>query len=336
MNRNTNRIRRTGFSLFYAILTVLVSVCVLAGLFFIVKNADENKISSGVTNHADTANVNIIYPTEPEHPKITYPDIPDSAKEFGEEVISEVGVLLDLENNSVIAERDCQKKIYPASLTKIMTLIVAVENIEDYSKTFTMTHDILSPLYADDASMAGFSENEKITMTDLLYGTILPSGADAATGLAISVSGSESEFVKLMNEKAERLGLKNTHFMNCTGLHDDKQYSTAVDIAVMLEYALQDDMCREILSTYQYKTKVTKEHPEGILLESTMFSRMYGDEAEGVTILGGKTGYTAEAGNCLASFAVKDGKEYIAVTVKGQSKWKPIFDSFEIYEKYIN
>ena len=104
----------------------------------------------------------------------------------------------------------------------------------------------------------------------------------------------------------------------------------------MLEYALQDDMCREILSTYQYKTKVTKEHPEGILLESTMFSRMYGDEAEGVTILGGKTGYTAEAGNCLASFAVKDGKEYIAVTVKGQSKWKPIFDSFEIYEKYIN
>ena len=225
MNRNTNRIRRTGFSLFYAILTVLVSVCVLAGLFFIVKNADENKISSGVTNHADTANVNIIYPTEPEHPKITYPDIPDSAKEFGEEVISEVGVLLDLENNSVIAERDCQKKIYPASLTKIMTLIVAVENIEDYSKTFTMTHDILSPLYADDASMAGFSENEKITMTDLLYGTILPSGADAATGLAISVSGSESEFVKLMNEKAERLGLKNTHFMNCTGLHDDKQHS---------------------------------------------------------------------------------------------------------------
>ncbi len=107
-------------------------------------------------------------------------------------------------------------------------------------------------------------------------------------------------------------------------------------MAVILEYALQNDLCRKVLSTYQYTTSRTKEHPQGILLESTMFSRMYGDEVEGVQIEGGKTGFTDEAENCLASFAVKDGHEYIAVTAGSYDYWLTVYDAFELYGNYLD
>ena len=129
--------------------------------------------------------------------------------------------------------------------------------------------------------------------------------------------------------------LKNTHFTNTSGLHDDNHYSTALDMAVILEYALQNDLCREILSTYQYTTSKTKEHPKGILLESTMFSRMYGDEVENVTIEGGKTGFTSEAQHCMASFVIKNNKEYIVVTAMEDDKWGSVYDAFDIYEQYL-
>ena len=217
----------------------------------------------------------------------------------------------------------------------MMTLIVAVENMESPDDTFTMTYDILNPLINEDASLAGFEENETITIKDMLYGAILPSGAEATVGLAEAIAGSETNFVRMMNEKAEEMGLKNTHFTNTSGLHDDNHYSTALDMAVILEYALQNDLCREILSTYQYTTSKTKEHPKGILLESTMFSRMYGDEVENVTIEGGKTGFTSEAQHCMASFAIKNNKEYIVVTAMEDDKWGSVYDAFDIYEQYL-
>ena len=201
-----------------------------------------------------------------------------------------------------------------------MTLLVAVENIENLDDTFLMTNEILYPLNLQDASVAGFLGGENVTIRDLLYGLALPSGADAAVAIADYVAGSEEEFAVLMNEKVEELGLKNTHFVTTSGLHDENHYSTLADIAVILQEAMDNNLCRQILSTYQYRTESTDEHPNGILLTSTMFSRMKGNEDEdiGVDIVGGKTGYTNEAGHCLASFARKDGKEYIAVLGKGE------------------
>lgn len=274
--------------------------------------------------------------TEAEIIKNIYPTMADNVAAFDMNLVnSEHGVLIDVENNSIIAERDCNAKIYPASLTKIMTVLVAAENINDMNSTFTMTHEILEPLINQDATRAGFEEGEQVKLIDMMYGAILPSGADATTGLADAISGTEANFVVLMNKKAQEMGLKNTHFVNSSGLYDENHYSTAVDMAVILEYAMKNELCRKILSTYQYTTAATAQHPQGILLESTMFSRMYGTEVKDVTILGGKMGYTVEAGNCLASFATKDGKEYIAVTTNGAGKYKPIFDSFAIYENYL-
>lgn len=110
-----------------------------------------------------------------------------------------------------------------------------------------------------------------------------------------------------MNEKCEELGLQNTHFMNASGLHNENQYTTPVEMAMILAYAMQNPECAKILSIYQHTTAPLASHPEGILLTSTMFGRMYGTEVPNVTIQAGKTGYTQEAGNCLVSYAEKTG-----------------------------
>ena len=243
--------------------------------------------------------------------------------------------LLDVDNNCIIAGRGSEENIYPASMTKIMTLIVAVENLDDMSRMYHFTNDLLYPLYLAQASVAGFSADEIVTVKDLLYGMVLPSGADAAVALAQLVAGSEEEFAVLMNEKCKELGLTHTHFTNATGLYDEQQYTTPSEMAMIMKYAMEDPVCANVLSTFQYTTEKTSQHPDGILLTSTMFSRMYGTEVEGVTITAGKTGYTDEARNCLVSYAVKGDRHYICVTAFASNKWHCVFDSFEIYGNYL-
>ena len=271
-------------------------------------------------------------PTEPET-LLAYPTAAENVTELtANNISSEHAVLLDVDNNTILAQRDPDARIYPASMTKIMTLLVAAEHIENMDDTFTMTYDIIAPLIDAEASRAGFEEGETVPLKDLMYGIALPSGADATTAIAIYLCGSEDEFVKLMNEKAEELGLENTHFTNASGLYDPNHYSTATDIAMLMSAVMENDTCREILGTYQYTTSATEQHPEGIPLESTMFSRMYGNEVTGITIEAGKTGYTDEAGHCLVSYATDaDGKQFIAVTAKGPTYWRAVFDTFAIY-----
>lgn len=257
----------------------------------------------------------------------------DSTYKFGAEIECDYGILIDRKTGNIICEKNGSQRIFPASMTKIMTLVTAVENINDFEKTYKMTLEILDSTYQSGASVAGFAEGEECRLIDLLYGAILPSGADSTSALANYVSGSESEFVKLMNKKADELGLTDTHFENASGLHSQNHYSTCKDIAIILDYALENELCRQVLSTYQYTTAPTPQHPEGIFLESTMLSRMYGTEAEGMTITGGKTGFTAESRHSLASFAVRnsDKNEYVLVLAGGADKWKPVFDCFNIY-----
>ena len=281
---------------------------------------------------------------------VEYASASDTTRKLTEkEIGSEHAIMIDLSTNEVIMSREGDAKIYPASMTKIMTLIVAYEHAGDLEDTFTMTADILSPLWQENATVAGFSDGEEVRLDDLMYGLILPSGADCAIALAIKTAGSEAAFADMMNEKVAELGLKGTHFKNPTGLHDDDQYSTCHDIALILEYAIRDDFMREVLSTYEYTSHPTEQHPEGLLVRSTVQERLYGNEAPGMFILGGKTGYTDEALNCLATFAVKydmgteseeDVKkktpEYILVTAKGNGKWVPVFDAINLYALVVD
>lgn len=142
-----------------------------------------------------------------------------------------------------------------------------------------------------------------------------------------------------MNEKCSELGLVGTHFTNASGLHDDNHYSTCHDIALIMEAALENETLKEILGTYEYVTSKTPEHPEGITLYDTMFSRVEGKEEfdDKIEIFAGKTGFTGEAGNCLVSAAkvVGEDKVWIFVCAGGESKWKPIYDTIHVYRTYL-
>lgn len=256
---------------------------------------------------------------------------------LGSEISSDYAIMIDLSDNTIVAEKNPDTLIYPASMTKIMTLIVAYENCKDLDDKFTMTQEITDAAYQAGASVAGFMPGEKVSIRDLLYGAILPSGADATDALAEYIGGTEEKFVELMNRKVLKLGLSNTHFTNASGLHDKDHYSTPHEMALILEYALKMEECRKVLSAYKYTTAPTAEHPEGIELTSTMFSRMVGDESGTAEVLAGKTGYTNEGLHCLASMAqTKDGKEYVLVTAHSATTYGPIFDCIDLYKRLFS
>jgi D-alanyl-D-alanine carboxypeptidase (penicillin-binding protein 5/6) len=170
--------------------------------------------------------------------------------------------------------------------------------------------------------------------------TLLPSGADAAMGLAIRISGSESEFSKLMNKKAKEIGMDDTNFTNVTGLHDDNHYTTVKDIAKLLQYALKNEIFYEIFTTVRCSTSSTNRHPGGITFYSTLSKKVDTYEFDGGRIIGGKTGYTEEAGLCLASLAEKNGSKYILVTAgaagDNYTEQYHIMDALTVYGKYLN
>lgn len=246
-------------------------------------------------------------------------------------------ILVNLDTNKILLDKDSDEIIYPASLTKIMTVLVAIENIPNLQEKILLPKSIFKNLYEENASMAGFFPNEEVTAEDLLYGSMLPSGADASIGLADYITGSESKFVKLMNEKAKQLGMKNTHFMNATGLHHPNHYTSVKDISILLQYALTNNTFRDIYTAERYSIKSTNLHPEGMTLTSRMFKSLNANEKSTGEIIGGKTGYTEQAGLCLASLATINGEEYILVTVgaKGDSRTEQfnITDALAVYRQ---
>lgn len=252
-----------------------------------------------------------------------------------DEIVSSYALLIDLESDEILAQKSPKQIINPASMTKILTVLVAAEHVTDLDDTFTMTLEITDYSFVNDCSNAGFLDGEVITVRDLFYGTVLPSGGDAAVGLATYVAGSQEEFVKLMNEKLEKLGLSKTaHVTNCVGLYDENHYCTAYDMAMILEAAIENDLCREVLSAHTYTTSVTDQHPEGILL-SNWFLRRIEDKDTGGVVMCGKTGYVVESGNCAASYAVDDaGKGYICVTADATSSWRCIYDHVALYKQF--
>lgn len=260
----------------------------------------------------------------------------DATESFGADIISENGVLIDVENGTIIAQRDSRARIVPASMTKILTVLVAAENVTNLDDTFTITLDITDYSFVHDCSNAGFSVGENVTVRDLFYGTVLPSGADAALALAVYVAGSHEAFVEMMNEKIDELGLSDTtHFTNCVGIYDEDHYSTVYDMAVILKAAADNSFCREVLSGHIYTTTATSQHPDGIELSNWFLRRIEDKDTHGEVICA-KTGYVVQSGNCAASLAADaDGKEYICVTAKSTSSWRCIYDHVALYERYL-
>lgn len=260
----------------------------------------------------------------------------ESAALIGEDPVkSTYALLVDLDTNRVIAQKNAYERINPASMTKILTVLVAAEHITDMKDTFTITREITDYSYRNDCSAAGFGDGETVTIEDLMYGTVLPSGADAAAGLAYYVSGSLEDFVVLMNDKLSELGLSDTaHFTNCVGLYDENHYCTIYDMAIILKAAVENERCREVLSAHRYTTSPTEEHPEGIELSNWFLRRIEDKETNGEVVCA-KTGFVAQSGSCAASYLVaKNGKHYICVTADTYSSWRCIYDHVAIYQEY--
>jgi D-alanyl-D-alanine carboxypeptidase (penicillin-binding protein 5/6) len=241
-------------------------------------------------------------------------------------ILSETAVLMDSKTGTVLAEKDSNKKMYPASLTKIMTAILALEK---GSLTDVITVDNDTP-YEIDGSHIALEPGEILTLKDLLYALMLPSANDAASTIAKHYGGSIDGFVEMMNKKAKELGAVNTNFANPHGLHDLNHYTTAYDLALITKYAMENESFREIVKTVKYEIRPTNKKSETRFF--TTLNKLIYDTGGGQILINGayispyyeyatgvKTGYTPEAGNSLVACASKDGMELIAVTMKGIS-----------------
>ena len=251
------------------------------------------------------------------------------------EVNANFAILVDADSNLVVAEKNSESKMYPASMTKVMTLLVACEHLTNLSDEVEITSDIVKYVNDNDASNCGFKAGEKVTVQDLLYGLILPSGADAALALVRYIAGSEEQFVNLMNQKAQELGISaTTHYTNSTGLYNDNHYTTAKDMALVMKYAAANPYASAILSTRSYTTKPNNKRSTGLTF-SNLFLKRIDSQSTGGTTLMAKTGYVSKAGNCAVScFTGASGKHYILVTGKTSGAWNVVYAHRDLYKTY--
>ena len=251
------------------------------------------------------------------------------------EVNANFAILVDADAGLVVAEKNGSAKMYPASMTKVMTLLVACEHITDLNEKLEITQDIVDYVKKEGASNCGFKAGEQVTMLDLLYGLILPSGADAALALVRRIAGSEEQFVTLMNQKAQQLGISaTTHFTNCTGLYNDNHYSTAEDMAIIMRAASQNSVAATILTTRSYTTQANNKRSTGLSF-SNLFLKRIDTQTIGGQVNFAKTGYVAKAGNCAVSyFTAASGRHYICVTGKTSGAWNVVSAHAALYSQY--
>lgn len=241
------------------------------------------------------------------------------------DITSKEAIIYNLNDDKVIYEKNSNEQTKIASLTKIMTCLVALENIDNLDENIKVEYKDLTGL--SEYAIAGFKVGDTVTIKDLLYALMLPSAADAANILARSVAGTNEEFVKLMNDKVDELGLKNTHFSNPIGMDDDN-YSTASDMAIILKEAIKNNTFRELYNTTTYTTsnniKLTK--------TTDKMASKYNLDISNLT--GSKTGFTNEAGYCLASTSTYNNVNYLAITLNADNYPNHIKDTLTLYNYF--
>ena len=238
-----------------------------------------------------------------------------------EDVTSQAGALLTFTDREVLYSKDAFEKLYPASITKVMTALIAIKygNLEDQ---ITVTEDAV--ITETGATLCGIQPGDTLTLEQLLYGLMLPSGNDAGAAIAIHMSGSIDAFADKMNEEAKRLGATDTHFMNPHGLHDEDHYTTAYDLYLIFNEALKYPEFRTVTGSTAYTANYTNKAGESISKTwrgGNWYLTGEHETPEGLTVFSGKTGTTKAAGYCLI-MAEKDtsDREFISVVLKSDSR----------------
>lgn len=230
---------------------------------------------------------------------------------------SEYALVVDMKDFQTLYEKNANERIYPASLTKVLTAIVALNlknNMQSHSR---VTEEDLSGLLEANASVAGLKVGDTLSFEDALYALILPSGGDAANFIANHMAGNITNFVEEMNKKAIALGMLDTHFVNPTGLHEDEHYTTLNDMKKMMSLGWKNPIFQDIITSLDHTIEGLVSHPQGLYLKSSLASYGSSLSFNGGEIIGGKSGYTLEAQCCLISIAkMSDGHFYLMISAK--------------------
>ena len=231
--------------------------------------------------------------------------------ECTETIYADAYMLVNLDDSTypVIAQKNKDKKEYPASLTKIATTMAVLNNVEDLQAQTTVSKAAIDVLSGTGAQVAGLKPGDVLTIEQLLYLTMVHSACDACEVLAEYVSGSVTEFVKLMNNWAKSLGCENTNFVNCDGLHDENHYTTAADMELMTLEALKNETFYKIATTQKYEYNGHNFIHTNFMTDKYHVTYYY-EYAEGI-----KTGSTTEAGYCVITKASKNGYNYLAIVM---------------------
>lgn len=340
---------RNGSSLSAGLLAILVILVMLTSSAALMLTMDRQRVNNNLdaatvaqdleSSSADSSDAKAADESSEEELNVDFVEYPAKAENYQEfennKFTASNAILVDVDNNTIVAGKNYDKTIYPASLTKIMTLLVAAENVTDLNDTYTFTADDIDPLVEENASTAGFSAGETVTVKDLMFASELVSGADGTLGLSKAIAGSEKDFVTMMNDKAAEMGLKHTHFTNTSGLHNKYHYSTAEDIAVILKTAMENEMCKNVLTSKAYRTSKTAQHENGIVLRSIVFDRIVDYYVEnGGEITGGKTGFTDESKFSFATTYENKGRNFICVTSGSTGEYISVEDTIMLYEKF--
>lgn len=243
------------------------------------------------------------------------------------DITGEYVSLYNMNEDILLYSKNDTKKTSIASLTKMMTTLVAIEEIDNLDKIVTIKERDFEGTVG--YSKAGFKVGDKVTYRDLLYGIILPSGADAVNAVVNNTLGYD-KFIKKMNETAKKIGMNDTSYANPVGKDDENNYSTSNDLAKLLKYALKNETFKTIFTTKNYKTS------NGLNLESTV--NRYENILNTNEIKGAKSGFTKDAGRCLASITTLNNVDYLLVVINSSttSPYNAVKDTITIYDYYNN
>ncbi|MBO4468315.1 MAG: D-alanyl-D-alanine carboxypeptidase, partial [Clostridia bacterium] len=257
----------------------------------------------------------------------------------GVDITAESCLLASLDTGEILYSKNENQKMFPASITKIMTVILMLES-KDYDPNgkIAMTDEVLKLMSGTGSSVSNLKSGEEISQLDLAYLVLMASYGDCAYLLAIRYGGSVDNFVKMMNDKAKELGMKNTHYQNPVGLHDEQNYTTAADTLILTKYAIKNETFKTICESPRYTLAATNMSRERTL-STTIFlqdttTNYYYAYAKGV-----KTGYTDEAGRCLVSTASYNGYNYICIMFKcpvDPGRRHEFYDSKNLYKWAFN
>ena len=243
------------------------------------------------------------------------------------DITGEYVTLYNMNEDTLLYSKNDTKKTSIASLTKMMTTLVAIEEIDNLDKIVTIKERDFEGTVG--YSKAGFKVGDKVTYRDLLYGIILPSGADAVNAVVNNTLGYD-KFIKKMNETAKKIGMNDTSYANPVGKDDENNYSTSNDLAKLLKYALKNETFKTVFTTKNYKTS------NGLNLESTV--NRYENILNTNEIKGAKSGFTKDAGRCLASITTLNNVDYLLVVINSSttSPYNAVKDTITIYDYYNN